>query len=275
MKKISRDEAREVLMSITDEIARICKENGLRYYIACGTLLGAVRHKGFIPWDDDLDLIVMRDDYDKLMALLKDKNVKKAEWLEVVDDTRDDYFCPFAKVCDRRTAIKMDRHKAAGGLWVDVFPYDGLPSSKFFAGIYTRIAALFRVICLAMDTDFSSKTLSTWNLIYKRFFWILATVIGRKRFCRFVEWFHRRYDIRKSKYVTSLFFDTRVDTILDKEMLLPQAVFQFENREYTSFANYDYLLKRMYGDYMKLPPEEKRITHDFNAWWIEEGGENA
>ncbi|MBR4784518.1 MAG: LicD family protein [Fibrobacter sp.] len=267
MRKIEHAEYREILMGIMDEIARICNENGLRYYIACGTLLGAVRHKGFIPWDDDLDIIVMRDDYDKLLALLKDKNVKKAEWLEVKDDTCDDYFYPFAKICDGRTVVKADRHKEAGGLWVDVFPYDGLPSSMFFAKIYCQIAAFIRVICLAMDTDFSSKTLNAWNLFYKRVLNAFTYVVGRKRFCRFVEWFHRRYDIKKSKYVTSLFFDNRVDSVLDKEKMLPQTVFPFENREYTSFANYDYLLKRMYGDYMKLPPEEKRITHDSNAWW--------
>ena len=66
-----------------------------------------------------------------------------------------------------------------------------------------------------------------------------------------------------------VFFDTRVDTILDKEMLLPQAEFQFENRKYTGFANYDYVLSRAYGNYMQLPPEEKRITHDFDVWWKE------
>ena len=226
MRKIEHMECREIQMCILDEIARICKENGLRYYIACGTLLGAVRHKGYIPWDDDVDIIVMRDDYDKLITLLKDKNVPKPEWLEVIDDTRKDYFCPFAKVTDNRTVIKMDRHKGDSGLWVDVFPYDGLPSSMPLAKIYTQIAALIRVICLAMDTDFSSKTLSTWNLIYKRFFNALTYVIGRKRFCRFVEWFHHRYDIKKSKYVTSLFFDNRVDSILDKEKLLRSVIRQ-------------------------------------------------
>ena len=267
MKKIEREECREIQMCILDEIARICNENGLHYYIACGTLLGAVRHKGYIPWDDDVDIIVMRDDYDKLIALLKDERVKKPEWLEVIDDTRDDYYYPFAKVTDNRTLVKMDRHKGDSGLWVDVFPYDGLPSSIPLAKIYTQIAAFIRVICLAMDTDFSSKTLNAWNLFYKCVLNAMTYVVGRKRFCRFVEWFHHRYDIKTSKYVTSLFFDNRVDSILDKEKLLPQTVFKFENREYTGFANYDFLRKRRYGDYMKLPPEEKRITHDFYAWW--------
>lgn len=269
MKKITRDECREIQMCILDEIARICNENGLHYYLACGSLLGAVRHKGYIPWDDDMDIIVMRDDYDKLIALLKDDSVPKPSWLTVQDDTDPNYFCPFAKVIDNRTAVKMDRHKENGGLWVDVFPYDGVPDSPFLAKIFTTFCALIRVICLAMTTDFSSKTLNTWNLLYKRFFNALTYVIGRKRFCRFVEWIHHRYDIKKCRHVTSLFFDFRVDTILDKEKLLPQRNFAFENREYTSFENYDYVLSQAYGDYMKLPPEEKRITHDFDAWWKE------
>ena len=88
MKKIEQNEFREIQMCILDEIQRICKENNLKYSLAYGTLLGAVRHKGYIPWDDDIDICLLREDYEKLIAVLKDKNAPgHKEWLTLVDDT--------------------------------------------------------------------------------------------------------------------------------------------------------------------------------------------
>ena len=122
MKKIEQNEFREIQMCILDEIQRICKENNLKYSLAYGTLLGAVRHKGYIPWDDDIDICLLREDYEKLIAVLKDKNAPgHKEWLTLVDDTCDGYFYPFAKAYDNRTAVKMERHKGEMGIWVDIF----------------------------------------------------------------------------------------------------------------------------------------------------------
>ena len=311
MRMIGQKECREIQMAILDEIERICKVNNLTYSLAYGTLLGAVRHKGYIPWDDDIDICLLREDYEKLIAILKDKNAPgskewltlvddtcdgyfypfakaydnrttvklmrilkdsstaKPEWLSLVDDTSKGYYYPFAKAIDNRTEVRMDRHTGNDGIWVDIFPLDGLPASKIGSKLFILFCGLLRVIQLAMDTDFSSKTLSFGTLLYKRFFYIFATVVGKKRICRFVEKVFHLFDIDKSKNVTVLFFDSKCDTILDKEKLLPMATLPFENREYACFANYDYYLKELYNDYMTLPPEEKRWTHDFDAWWKE------
>lgn len=267
MKNITVEEVREIQMNILDEIIRICKENNLKYYLAYGSLIGAVRHKGYIPWDDDMDIFMVREDYDKLFAILKDEKSNKAEWASVIDDTDPDYFYPFSKVVDNRTEIKMDRHKGSHGIWVDVFPVDGLPKSDFGAKAFVMFCSFLRVVGLAMDTDFSSKTLSAWTLLYKRFFYALSTLIGKKRVCRFVEWVFHRYPVTNSDKVAILFSGHKLDAIFKKDVLLTQGVYQFENREYTGCANYDQYLTQLYGDYMKLPPEEKRITHNFEAWW--------
>lgn len=265
METISTKEIRQIQMAILDEIAKICNENGLRYYIAYGSLLGAVRHKGYIPWDDDMDIAMARDDYDKLLEILKSGNASP-KWLSIIDNTIADYFYPFAKAIDNRTEIKSDRHKGYQGIWIDIFPIDGLPNSLFFAKAFVFFCSFLRVVNLAMSTDFSSKTLSAWTLFYKRFLNIFSSLIGKKRICRFEEWLFRRYNIRKANRVAILFSGHNFDAIFNKDDLLLQSDYAFEDRTYAGFKNYDFYLKQLYGDYKKLPPKEKQITHDFQAY---------
>lgn len=270
MKKIKQQECRQIQLAILDEIAKICKENNLKYYLAYGTLIGAVRHKGYIPWDDDVDICLVREDYDKLLSILKNRDLNKVEWLSVVDSKDAHFYHPFAKAVDNRTEVKMDRHKDTIGIWVDLFPLDGLSSSMFKAKVQFLVCSFLRIVALAMSTDFSSRTLSFGTLLYKRFFYGLATLIGKKRICRLTERIMRRYAVKDSKYIGMLFSAYLFDAIFEKERLLPQATYQFEDRFYTGFADYDYYLRQSYGDYMVLPPKEKRITHDFDAWWKQE-----
>lgn len=267
MKKISPEEIRQIQMSILDEISKICEENGLRYFIAYGTLLGAVRHQGYIPWDDDMDIAMERKDYEKLLSILKDDRAQKPKWLSAVDDTSEGYFYPFAKAVDNRTEIKSDRHQDNQGIWIDIFPIDGLPAPLWKAKAFIFFCSFLRVVALAMDTDFSSKTLSFWTLAYKRFFYAISILIGRKRICRFVEKVFHRYSVANSKRVAILFSGHNFDAIFEKEFLLQQAEYTFENRTYTGFKNYDAYLSQLYGDYMTLPSEENRRTHNFDAWW--------
>ena len=269
MRKIDLQECKKIQLQILDEIVRICKENDFQYSLAYGSMIGAVRHKGYIPWDDDIDIYVYRKDYDKLIALLKDASYKKADWVSVIDDTCDGYYYSFAKVVDDRTEVKLDRHVGNHGIWVDIFPLDNMPKSKFGAKAVMWFCSFLRVIALAMDTNFSAKTLSFGTLLYKRFFYALATVIGKKRICRFMEWVFHRYENTDSNNVANLFTNMMFKGIFKKDKLLPLTVFPFEDREYTGFADYDYYLSQLYGDYMQLPPEEKRITHNFDAWWKE------
>ena len=267
MRKIDFKEIRQIQMSILDEIVRICQKENLKYYIAYGSLLGAVRHKGYIPWDDDMDIAMQREDYEKLLAILKDKNGEHADWISAIDDTASDYFYPFAKAIDNRTEIKSDRHKGYQGIWIDIFPIDGLPKTLLGAKAFIFFCSFLRVVGLAMSTDFSSRTLSAWTLFYKRFFNILAKIVGKKRVCRFVEWVFHRYRVQNSERVAILFSGHNFDAIFNKSDLLPQGTYTFEDKSYTSFKNYDLYLHQLYGNYMQLPPEEKRILHNFEAWW--------
>lgn len=266
MKKMSQQECRIVQMDILNEIVRICKANGIQCYLAFGSLLGAVRHKGYIPWDDDIDVCMVREDYEKFIKIMKEGRANTKDYYSLVDNTCEDYFYPIAKVVDDRTLVDMSRHTLKQGIWVDIFPLDGVPSSPMKAKIHMTLCAFMRVIALAIDANFAHSKIN-FTYLYKRFFKAFAFVVGRKRICRLHERIFKHFKVEDCEYIANLFTNNGTRSMMDKERLLKVAVYPFEDRQYESYAEYDYYLKRMYGDYMKLPPEEKRITHDFDAWW--------
>ena len=116
MEAISRQEGKEIQLRLLREFASICDKHGLNYYLAYGTMLGAVRHKGFIPWDDDIEVYMDRPEYEKLICLLRDPAAPKPDWMEVLDLHTSRYFYPFAKVTDNRTIARMENNKTEHGI---------------------------------------------------------------------------------------------------------------------------------------------------------------
>lgn len=266
MRLLSQDDIRNVQMDILDDIVAICKEHNLQYYLAFGSLLGAVRHKGYIPWDDDIDICMVRDEYEKFLKIVKNGLGEKYCHLSLIDNKSEGYFYPFAKIVDNRTEVNMERHTNKHGIWVDIFPLDGVTDSPVMSKFHMTLCAFMRVVVLAMDANFSKMKIGfDWG--YKRLLYTLAHIVGMKRVCRIHEWIFKRYKAKDSKYIANLFTNNGTRSMMDKERLLHVAVYPFENREYEGYADYDYYLKRMYGDYMKLPPKDKQITHAFEAYW--------
>ena len=114
MKKISMDQSRLIILDIMTAIDRVCRELNISYYMAGGTLIGAIRHKGFVPWDDDIDIFVYRKDFDVLIDYLK-RN-PPFPWFEIYDENRSDYYYPFAKAVDNRTIVEQKNIKTVGGI---------------------------------------------------------------------------------------------------------------------------------------------------------------
>ena len=267
MKTLTQAEIRNVQIGILDQLVAICKENNLQCYLAFGSLLGAVRHKGYIPWDDDIDVCMTRDEYEKLLEILKNKNSRKPEWFTLIDDTCEGYYYPFAKVVDQRTEVDMERHTTKHGIWVDIFPLDGMAPNKKLAAFHIFICSIIRVVVLAMDANLKNKK-KDFDFFYKWLFKTLAHLIGTKRVCVFDAWLYKFWDVKKAKHIGTFFTNRGSRDILDKERLLQVASYDFENRKYEGYADYDYYLSSLYGDYMKLPPKEQQRTHAFDAWQI-------
>ena len=255
-KKLDIDEIKEVELGVMDYIHNICKEKGINYSLAYGSLLGAVRHRGFIPWDDDLDIALKRDQYDKLyQAILEDNNsiYKVVSW---ENDSRYPY--PFYRVYDSRTVYENNyiQNDIELGICVDVFPFDD------YKDVNKEITKLDMYRRLSVYTLYGirNKEAGIKNIV--RYLMLVAF-----RFTRVKTWNKKLNDCSKipvnSEYIDYLMESKKYSTKIDAKALDKVVGFKFEDRVYNIPTDYDHILTTIYGeDYMEIPPLEKRIQHD-------------
>lgn len=238
-------------------VDKVCKENNLRYYIMAGTMLGAIRHKGFIPWDDDLDIGMPRADYDRLMT-----NADK--WLPqpyeaVCAENDKEYPLPFAKIQDASTTLIERMHlKYLGGIYLDVFPIDGVPTSRMtqrshFAKYEFYKRALYLV---HRDPYKHGKGPSSWlPLLCRKLF----TPAGIQKSIRKIM---TKYDFDQSPLVCD--YDDGMRGIMPKEILGVPTPITFEGEKVRGVQEYDAYLTQKYGDYMTIPKQSGQRQHNFH-----------
>ena len=255
-KKLDIDEIKEVELGVMEYIHNICKEKGINYSLAYGSLLGAVRHKGFIPWDDDLDIALKRDEYDKLyQAILEDNNsiYKIVSW---ENDSRYPY--PFYRVYDSRTVYENNyiQNDIELGICVDVFPFDD------YKDVNKEITKLDMYRRLSVYTLYGirNKEAGIKNIVR----YLMLVVF---RLTRVKTWNKKLNDCSKApvdgEYIDYLMESKKYITKLDAKALDEVVECKFEDRVYNIPKDYDHILTTIYGsDYMEIPSLEKRIQHD-------------
>ena len=248
-------------LDILIEIDKICKENNIQYFLIGGTLLGAVRHKGFIPWDDDIDVGMIRSDYEKFIDLCLNKNVLGEKYFLHCNESDENYFIPFVKVKKNNTTFaeeNIDNIQTHKGIFLDIFPYDNVPKQK---SIMQRAQAIIvRNIHYAIYVKYNIYSLKNKKRKVLTWFFTLLPVKTLKKMNRY---FSTIFENRKNnKYMVSLAGSSSYEeeTLL-KDKLFPLKKIKFENLKFDSFNDNDYYLSQLFGDYMKLPPEEDRKTH--------------
>lgn len=264
---ISREECKTIQMSILDAVVKICEEHHFQYYLAYGTLLGAIRHEGYIPWDDDIDIYMCREDYDKLISVMKTGRYADSSWMKILDLDTEGYYYPFAKAVDIRTDAKMDSNVTKHGIWVDIFPVDNVPDNRKLGELYCDYCRFLRAIIIAMTTDFKSEKMvkpKKHKIILNSF----AQLVGKRRMALFCDKECKKFSSKHTKYAACLFGAYGKKERMSKEVLLTPGVVHFEGKNYTGTAKFDEYLRTLYGDYMQLPPAEKRITHGVTATYI-------
>ena len=247
----------KVEIEILDEIVRICEKHSIPYTLFAGTMLGAVRHSGFIPWDDDIDVGMLRADYEKFLKIAHEELDSKY-YLDCFEYNNKYHLC-FAKVkkngtvFDEEASHHLDNHK---GIFVDVFPidniYDNLKRSHFNAVLVkTIIQAVYVKQKIFPLKDCRHKILSGLLMIFSH-----KTLMKlEKKICM-------SNKDNNSKYVACfLGVYPFYHEVIERKELLPMKKIKFENKEYSVIKNTDLYLTGIYGDYMKLPPKEKRINH--------------
>lgn len=272
-RRLSDQELRERQLRILDAIAVHCDALGLRYYLCAGTLLGAVRHGGYIPWDDDIDVMLPRPDWERLCATFPDR----AADASVSDlsirslSTSPTYALPFAKVCDDATELDVESDIIRDiGIYVDVFPLDGWADGKLQRRLqHAAMKALTYVIRV--------KHLQRAR---RRAWWRdLVLAIGKALLLPISARLAAQALTRVGRSVA---FDTSAEAgivVWGYHEVVPRHCYgtagrvSFEGRELPAPADTDCVLRVIYGDYMQLPPPDKRITHHrFTAYALDGSG---
>ena len=238
-------------------VDKVCREHALHYYIYDGTMLGAVRHKGFIPWDDDLDIAMPREDYETFITYAN-------EWLEepyefVSYETDSAYPLPFGKVQDASTTLIERPHLPyLGGLYIDVFPIDGVPSNALLRRIHlVRYDILKKLVYMAYRDPYRhGHGPSSWLPLLCR------KVIGQQRLQRATRRLLRKFPFSKSEKVCV--FDDGFKGVIDKQVLGQPTPVVFEEHEVMGVEHADAYLSHMYGDYMTIPPHDDQKQHGFH-----------
>lgn len=267
MQKLSLREIKQEEMKLLLKLDAICKENNLCYTLAGGTLLGAVRHSGFIPWDDDIDVGMPRNDYNKFLEIVKKENTGKLKCLSLESG---DVPYPFAKLVNTDIVIQNPYQEASGCkyLWVDVLPMDGLPEKwNELEKVYHRCDWNRKCLYFSMASNHNlanskraaviKRLLRPLCKIYDEFFW------GRK-----IDRLVRAYRIEDSDYLGVVSWGLYgAGERMKKSEFYPMTEVLFEKHKFPAMGCWDSYLKGIYGDYMTLPPEEKRVTHDIEAFY--------
>ena len=262
MKEISQQELKFIELELLQKIHDFCCENHIVYYLCGGTLLGAVRHRGFIPWDDDVDIYMPRPDYEKFIACFDGKDCKVMTHL-----SSEEYYLPYAKVCDNRTEIQETVVKTIPncGVYVDVFPLDGLSDDRQVAKrIHDKNSWYMRINSVLALIPPKNRTLK--NVIIKA----MQKTIPQKVILRRINKISKKYSYNDSALVGVAFGYYGERETLDKKFFEQTIELEFEGRKFNAPGKPHEYLEALYGNYMELPAKEKRVSHhSFRAFWKE------
>lgn len=256
--------AQLLMLKILKEVHRVCEENGIRYFLSDGTLIGAVRHNGFIPWDDDLDIGMLREDYEKFIDIAPKKFGK--EFCLQIYKTDCGYGHQFGKVLLSGTKwieqVAIRTSRLFSGIYIDIFPYDKIPTGRLKQEFLSFTYKFWKSQVLIKQKYVFYRNIH--GFFHKSYF-IVKKAIGLL--------FSLDYSVRKRDSICMRYKDRDKNFCITKyggnfwknqnrpESFATFVLHTFEDSEFYIPSDYDSILTNLYGDYMMLPPPEKRCNH--------------
>ncbi|MCM1438258.1 MAG: LicD family protein [Roseburia sp.] len=269
--EINLEQLKKIEFELLIAVHEICEKENLRYSLGGGTLLGAVRHSGFIPWDDDIDIMMPRPDYNAFISYcLSHDDVPFKIWSWETDKN---YVDLSAKIYNPNTAIEdvniVDGNKI--GINIDVFPIDGLGDSYKKAVKAFKSTAFKRNLLIAAHwkTFFRSKTHAWYYEPFRFLFFVLSRFANKRKVFESVQKRYTKIDFNSVNFAAAVGGSYREKEILPQNVFTEYTQLPFEGGMFKAIAQYDKYLSSIYGDYMTLPPEEKRVSHHtFKAYYL-------
>lgn len=267
MKQLTGNEIKQVELEILLEFDAFCRKNHLTYSLCGGTLLGAIRHHGFIPWDDDIDVCMPRPDYEKLIRSFSPNN----NHLEIRSMMMKGFDAPFGKIVNKKyiTSQKYSSRAIDAYLWIDIFPVDGLPDDELAQKKIYQVCNFYRKIYLLCEATLGEGK-TVFRKAVKYILKPLANIYGKQRCCEKIDFMARKYPYETANYVGAITWGLHgTGEVMNKGEFENIITVDFEGHQFSAFSCWDRYLRGLYDNYMELPPVEKRETHDMEVYLVD------
>ncbi len=252
-------------LGILKTVSEICDENKIDFYLIEGSLLGAVRHGGFIPWDDDVDIGMPRQDYERFLSIIADKLPSHLSLKSYKYDS--DFHSYYARIIDNRTKVIPEYLKFSGrytGVWIDVFPLDGAPKSAMRRKCH-YLSILRYKFMLALYYNDKNKKRSLPKRLIVNLFKPIITKMNVNKIKDSLDKRLRKFPFENSAYVGNFMSVYGYRGLVPHEYYGDGVPYKFEGLKLKGPSNSHCLLERLYGDYMELPPKEDRTGHSIEV----------
>lgn len=262
MREVTFEESRKIQLDILIYFDNWCKQNGLHYSLGEGTLIGAIRHKGFIPWDDDIDLLMPREDYDKFISIYQGK------YRLISLKTEKHWWSCYSRLTDERTFVKFPNpNENYHGLWISLLPIDNYPDDKN-EWIATRKTLNKYFTYGKIKDSWWVKNVSVSRNLMKYLLKFLLLPVSYNLIGNKCQQILKSFDNRKNRRKGQMACIWHEPWVFDANLIDEFVDVEFEGRLFPVMKGFDAYLREQYGDYMQLPPEEKRVAkHDYKAYW--------
>ncbi len=264
MREINADQLKKIQLEILDAVDNFCTENTIKFWLDSGTLLGAIRHKGYIPWDDDVDIGMLREDFDRFISSFNEIN---GRYKVICNELYSDCVYPYAKILDTDTILYEPNEEKGVKLSVniDLFVYDVTPGGDEAEKQYDR-RDKYSFLNSVQYNLYPSKT--WYKKVPKAALCVALQLFPRGVFASKVVSNSKHYVGQELNYVGNFTSVSRI--ICEKSVFDSTILWDFEGKKYPVPVGYDAWLTAFYGDYMKLPPKEKRVSHHGFKAYIDE-----
>lgn len=267
-KELTLSELREIQVNILKDVDEYCQINNIKYFLTGGTMIGAIRHRGYIPWDDDIDISMLRSDYEKFVKHFKSKFNR----FELAEYRKNDWYnFSYAKIYDN-TTILIENHNGFGidnmGVNIDVFPidecFDSTKKNKFLIKRIFFLRTLLRRNTTPVAIQFKRQKNIFKNMVFL-FIRLITAILPIKMLIMIIDNECKKH--KDSNYCGIIVGGYGLREIVSKDCFLETMEVEFEGVKFKAPIGYDAWLTNIYGDYMELPPKEKRVTHhEFKAY---------